>query len=387
VIARFAPRSRISVLLVVVLALFTDMLLYTLVIPILPVYAASLGASVTAISILFAMYSVALLVITPLAGAVSDRIGRRRPMLVGLVGLALSTVMFALAGDYATLLIARMLQGVAAAVTWSAGLAMIADAFDPPSRGWAMGVAMAGVSAGSFLGPPLGGYLYELGGYPLPFLVATAMVVIDGLARALLIEAPPAAWQPPRTTMWGLLGRPEARLMALAVAVAAGALGALEPTLPLFLEGELHLGAGMVGFLFAGATLAFAVTSPLSAILAARWGVKRPMMIGLVVLGAALMPIGFLPSLPAQALLMAVMGIANGLTITPSLTGLADVVERDADEAFGVAFALFNAAYGVGLVVGPPAGGLMTDLGGFPTAMLMAGSLPLLFGLIIIVRR
>ncbi|MFN0071742.1 MAG: MFS transporter [Chloroflexota bacterium] len=378
--ARSESRQRAAVLVVVVLALFSDMLLYTMVVPILPLYASSLGASTTAISVLFVVYSVALLIVTPFVGGLSDRIGRRQPMLVGLVGLALATMLFAFATDYTQLVLARLLQGVAAAITWSAGLAMIADAFDSESRGWAMGVAMAGVSAGSLLGPPVGGLLYELGGYQLPFLVATALVLLDGVVRFILIEAP-VARLPPQTSFQSLLGDPTARMIALVIVISAGGLGVLEPTLPLFLERELHTGAGTVGLLFAVATLTYTLTSPLSGRLVSRWGTLRPMTWGLVGLGAALMCIGYLPHISAQALLLAVMGIASGLAITPSLAGLAEVIDRGGDEAYGVAYALFNTAYAVGLVIGPLAGGVLTDALGFPRAMLIAGFFPLVLGL------
>lgn len=370
-----APR-RAATLLVVTLAVFTDMVLYTMVIPILPVYAESLGASATAVSILFAVYSVALLMLTPLVGGLSDRVGRRGPMLIGLLGLAASTLLFAASVNYPSLLIARTLQGVAAAITWSAGLALLADTFDASSRGWAMGIAMAGVSAGSLLGPPLGGLLYELGGYHLPFLIATCLVVLDGVARFLLIDAP----QPraaPRTSMLDLVQHPEASAIALVIVVSAGGLGLLEPTLPLFLDHMIGASASTVGLLFAGSTLAYAVTAPLSGHLVARWGTRVPLIAGLALLGGALAAIGQFPAVLPQAGLLLALGIANGLIITPALTGLADIIDDAGDTAYGVAYGLFNTAYAAGLVVGPLLGGVMSDALGFPLATLYAGVLPL----------
>ncbi|TMF41799.1 MAG: MFS transporter, partial [Chloroflexi bacterium] len=84
--SRGSPRA---ILLVVTLAIFTDMLVYGLVVPILPRYATTLGASQAAIGLLFGSYAVALLVATPFWGILSDRVGRRGPMLWGLIGLAI----------------------------------------------------------------------------------------------------------------------------------------------------------------------------------------------------------------------------------------------------------------------------------------------------------
>jgi MFS family permease len=232
----------------------------------------------------------------------------------------------------------------------------------------------------------VGGFLYELGGYQLPFLAATGLVAVDGLARVFLIDAP-VVRQTPRVTIRQLLHDPHARLITLAIALSAGGLGALEPTLPLFLARELQAEAGVVGLLFAVSTLTYAIASPMSGTLTERWGAPRLMMIGLAGLGAALMTIGFLPSLPAQAVLLGILGVANALTITPSLSGLAAVVDRRGDEAFGVAFALFNVAYAIGLVFGPPAGGVLTDVVGFPGAMLLCGIVPLVLGSVMFLRR
>lgn len=74
---RNIKKAQKSVLLVVTLAIFTDMLLYGMIVPILPDYAENLGISQTAIGILFGSYAAALLIATPIFGVVSDKFGRR----------------------------------------------------------------------------------------------------------------------------------------------------------------------------------------------------------------------------------------------------------------------------------------------------------------------
>jgi DHA1 family solute carrier family 18 vesicular amine transporter 1/2 len=368
------PRRRLAPLLVVVLAVFTDMLLYTVVIPVLPIYATTLGVSATFTSVLFASYSLALLLVTPIVSQISDRVGRRLPMLLGLVGLALSTAVFAFATDFFQLVLARALQGVAAGITWSAGLALLADAYEAVDRGWAMGVSMSAVSAGSLLGPPLGGFLYERAGYEAPFLAMLVLVAIDGVARVCLIDTsprPPAASIP----MSRLLQDPTARSIAIIIALASGGLGLLEPTLPLFLSQRLGASASIVGLIFAGSTLAYALTAPLSGWLVIRWGSMRCMLTGTLALAGALMLIGYAESLPSQAIIAIMIGVSSGLAMTPSLTGLAAVADRTFGGAYGIAFGLFTTAYAVGLIGGPLLGGALTDALGFTTAMLAAGGL------------
>src|SRR4029453_10013805 len=151
----------------------------------------SLGASQTAIGLLFGSYAIALFLFTPIFGIVSDRVGRRGPMLGGLIGLAGATLLYVFANSLTLLVVARVLQGISAAATWTAGLALLADLFPTEMRGRAMGMAMAGMAVGMLVGPLFGGVLYELGGYSLPFFVAAGFAVLDGLARMFLLKDAP----------------------------------------------------------------------------------------------------------------------------------------------------------------------------------------------------
>ena len=151
--------NRKKALFVVTLAVFTDMFIHGMIVPILPIYAASLGISQTALGFLFGSYALALLITTPIFGMISDKIGRRGPMLWGILGLAATTLLFAFANTFWFLLLARILQGCAAAITWTAGLALLADFYPSEERGQAMGIALSGQAIGILVGPSLGGWL------------------------------------------------------------------------------------------------------------------------------------------------------------------------------------------------------------------------------------
>src|SRR5947208_9908173 len=110
------------------------MLVYGIAIPVLPRIASSVGANASMVSVLFACYAIAMLVATPLAGVVVDRIGHRVPMIAGLLALAASTVLFAAVQVFPVLMLARVLQGVSAAVAWTAGLALILTVFPAVRR-------------------------------------------------------------------------------------------------------------------------------------------------------------------------------------------------------------------------------------------------------------
>ena len=106
-----------AALIVAYIALFTDMFVYGLAIPVLPLLPATVQAGPAATGVLFAGYAAATIVVAPFAGRLVDRAGQRRPLLIGLLGLAAATVLFAVGGPYWLFVVARVLQGAAAGMS------------------------------------------------------------------------------------------------------------------------------------------------------------------------------------------------------------------------------------------------------------------------------
>src|SRR5215831_12817704 len=90
-----APGSRAIAVALVTFATFTDIVAYSVAVPVLPDLSRRLGASPTMIGLLFASFGVTLLTVSVPMGAVSDRVGRRAPMVGGLIALAAATLLFA----------------------------------------------------------------------------------------------------------------------------------------------------------------------------------------------------------------------------------------------------------------------------------------------------
>src|SRR5262245_10681067 len=161
-------QSRSLAVALVTLATFTDIVAYSIAIPVLPDLSRKLGASPPLIGVLFASFGVTLLTVSIPMGAISDRIGRKVPLVGGLIALAAATLLFAFATSLPWLFAARMVQGAADAVTWVVGFALIADLYGENERGRVSGIVMMGTSVAVMLGPTLGGWLYELGGISMP---------------------------------------------------------------------------------------------------------------------------------------------------------------------------------------------------------------------------
>jgi DHA1 family solute carrier family 18 vesicular amine transporter 1/2 len=173
--------SRAVAVALVTFATFTDIVAYSVAVPVLPDLSRRFGASPTVIGLLFASFGVTLLIVSIPMGAISDRTGRKAPLVGGMLALAAATLLFAYAGGLPWLFAARLVQGAADGVTWVVGFALIADRFGPEERGRVSGIVMSGTSAAVMVGPTIGGWLYEIGGIRAPFLTVAGMAAASAL--------------------------------------------------------------------------------------------------------------------------------------------------------------------------------------------------------------
>lgn len=344
----------------VCVAILVDMLLYSIVVPVLPVYAKDLGASTAAIGLLFAVYAVGLVLATPILGMLSDRVGRRRPMLFGSVGLVGATVLFALADNYELLVTARFMQGVAASAVWTAGVALVADVTESSNLGKAMGTVMAAMSVGLILGPPVGGFLEHAGDHSTPFFVMTGVAVISGVVQFLFIHDPERRGDADGARVRSLLADPFLRSTIAAVFLVSSALSMLEPILPLDLTTRFLAGPVVIGLVFGAATFANGATSPVVGALADRYpnGLRRLMAVGLIAAGAML-PLLIVPNnVIVVAVVLSAFAVAYGFVLVPALPELAAITERHGGGAYAAVYGAFNIAYSLGMAAGPLAGGV-----------------------------
>jgi len=370
---RGAPSTRYSIVALVTLATFIDIVAYSICVPVLPDLAARMGASATTIGVLFASFGVTLLVVPIPAGALSDRTGRRAPMVAGLALLAVASAAFGAGTNLPTLFVARLMQGAADAITWVIGFALLADAYEPGERGRMTGIVMAGASFAYMIGPSLGGWLYEMGGVRLPFF---ALAVFAALAAAIFaivnLDSGPArlaqAGRVPardRVPAAAIVREPAVLACSAAVLAIATTLAMFEPVVALHLETRVGLTPARVGLVFAPAALANMGLHPLFGRLADRWGARRFTLIGLALTAAVLPLTSRMWSFRSAVMLSLVQTGASSVVITPSLAYMAESVAVVGLGNYGVAYGLYNMAWGAGLLVGPAAGGFLFDRLGF----------------------
>ena len=367
---RAVRRSRAVAVALVTFATFTDIVAYSVAVPVLPDLSRKLGASPTMIGLLFASFGVTLLTVSIPMGAVSDRIGRKAPMVGGLVALAAATLLFAYADGLPWLFAARLVQGAADAVTWVVGFALIADRYGPEERGRVSGIVMSGTSVAFMVGPSIGGWLYEAGGIRAPFLLVAGLAILGALGFVWLDLPPPVAETEPVSARVVLRSRPVAVCAAVVVAISA-TLTMEEPVLPLFLHAKLGLGPARLGLIFGCGAVASAILHPIYGRLADRWGGRRMMLTGLPLVACALPLINLAWSYPSTIGFFVLNAIAVAMVITPSLAFMAGAVSNAGAGSFGVGYGLYNMAWGAGLLGGPAVAGFVYERAGFARLTLL----------------
>jgi multidrug resistance protein len=300
----------------------------------------------------------------PFWGRLSDRIGRRPVILIGLFGSAVSYLLFGLASSLAMLFAARIAAGIAGANIPTAQ-AYMADVTTPDNRAKGMGLLGAAFGLGFIFGPAIGGFLSQWG-YQAPSFFASALSLANFIAAWFLLpESRPAHERrpPARETRLAALRRAVSRrgmpaLLAVYFIVVT-AFSSFEMNFSLYSEYRFGFDSTSIGYVFAfiGATLALVQGVLVGRVV--RWlGERRVIQaaIALIAAGLALVPLaGGVPLLVAACgLLAAGMGF-NG----PSITSLISRLSH-ADEQGGI-LGLSQSVASLARIIGPAWGGFLYD--------------------------
>jgi MFS transporter, DHA1 family, tetracycline resistance protein len=314
------PRS----LLVLFLTIFVSLIGFGIIIPLLPFYAQTFGASPTTIGLLFASFSAAQFVASPVLGHASDRWGRRPVLLFSLLGTVASFIVLALAHSLAMLFVARVIDGLSGGNVTTAR-AYVADVTPPEDRAKRYGLIGAAYGMGFILGPALGGAFAHIS-YTAPIWLAAVLAAIATvLAWAWLpeperhqaIDAPPWWRSLPslvrRKGLGTLLGIDWLYWSTFAVYQTTFALFGQQR----FGWDAMHIGYILAGFGLLGVIVQVAVVGPLTR----RFGDKRTLVMGLgcAAIGLASGALAFRVPVFLIALVPAALGI--GLC-NPTLTSL-----------------------------------------------------------------
>ncbi|GLX66147.1 MFS transporter [Paenibacillus glycanilyticus] len=180
--------------------MFNLLLVFTgigLVIPIMPKFMDTLGITGGIVGLLVAAFSLTQLLCSPLAGRLSDKFGRKKMIVIGMVVFAVSEALFGFAESSVLLFVSRLLGGISAAMIMPAVMAYAADITTKRERAKGMGLINAAITTGFVIGPGIGGYIAEFG-IRVPFYAAGVAGLIAALINLFILpESTPAQEEGP----------------------------------------------------------------------------------------------------------------------------------------------------------------------------------------------
>ncbi|MSR22838.1 MAG: MFS transporter [Gemmatimonadetes bacterium] len=367
-VAGVPPRFRLAVLF---LTVFVDLVGFGIVLPLLPLYADRFGATGTQIGILVLSYSAAQLLLAPVWGRLSDRIGRRPVLIVGLLGSAVSYVIFAYAGSIPVLLLSRIMAGVGGA-NIPVAQAYVADVTPPENRAGSMGLIGAAFGLGFIFGPAIAGVLAPMAP-ELPGLAAAGLCAGNAFLAVLFL--PESLSRDERTAreerkasenqkgigeLRLLLAAPAFRRVLVVSLLFQVAFSAIHPTFSLFAAQRFHLSEAAVGSLFAFLGVMSAVMQGgLVPVFAARFGEVALIRACAIPFVAGFILIAISPSVALLLVGLALLALGFGGTL-PSLTSL---LSRSAPEVLlGGSLGVGQSVGALGRILGPLLAGVTWDV-------------------------
>lgn len=365
-------QSHARALATVWFTLFLDLVSFGIVIPVLPFYAKSTGASEGLVALLATAYSAAQFMMSPVLGRLSDRHGRRPVMLISIAGSTLAMITLGFATSLWMLFLARTISGVCNANV-STAHAYVADRVPPAQRARYMGMMGTAVGVGFIVGPSVGGLLSRDDFPQLPFFFAAGLSLINLLMAFVWLpeshrpERAAAGPPPPRASLWQVASDPlfwrgQIGVMVLVYFGFFCAFATMEATFALFTEACFDWGAREAGkfFAFVG-TIIVLFQGVLVGRAVASFGERRTLIAGLCLSATGFALLSSAPNgwwIPFAGIFIAG---GNGF-IMPSMSALVSRNSTSADQGQNAGFA--QSAGALGRIVGPAiAGGLFELIG------------------------
>jgi DHA1 family multidrug resistance protein-like MFS transporter len=348
-------------------SLIVVMLGFGMVMPVFPFILTQMGASGNEYGLLIALYAIMQLIFSPVWGSLSDQVGRKPVMLIGMAGVTLTLVMFGLSTQLWMIFLARILSGVLASAMMPTAMAYVGDCSSEEERGDAIGKLGGAAALGVILGPGIGGWLAG-DSLTLPFFIAAGLSLVSTvLIAAILPES-----LPPRTRqvvdkkikfinlpeLWRALLCPIGILLLMAFIVSFGATN-FQAIFGLYALEKFNFDPQQVGTILVVVGLVSAIIQGLlTGPCVKRFG--EPLMIKVTLFTNAL---GFLVLLMANSftgvLLTTGIYVLSHALLRPSVQSL---TSRRAVGGQGTAMGLNASFISLGQIAGPIWAGIVFDI-------------------------
>lgn len=349
--------------------------------PLVPSYRSELGLTDAATGILVAAYAAGSLVLAIPAGWFASRFNPRKAVILGLIGVGISSVLFGFAGHLSVLEASRFFLGGFGALLWAGGLSWAISSSPASKRGQVMGTLLAASVAGELIGPPVGAFADEIGTEKVFGSILLLSVLLVVLARSV----PPVAEADGQTARQalravrdsGISAWPLALLAVLGPSIALGLILLLAPVR----FDELGLSAWLLAGMFLAMSVIEMFTGPIGGRISDRIGRTRPYLIGLTIMAACLLVVAFAPTFWLLAVSLLVYSAGSGFAFTTSMTRVTDLA-TGAGLNQGYSSAASAIGWAGGVIVGAVLGGILVEATGYLGCALLMTALLVLIGVV-----
>ncbi|MCB2211547.1 MFS transporter [bacterium] len=360
-----------SPLAIILSTVFIALIGFGIVIPLMPVYAERFGAGGFQVGMLVMTYSLMQFLLAPIAGRISDRIGRRPVLIFALFLTSASYVIFGLADELWLLYASRILAGIGGADI-TVAQAYIADVTPPEKRARGMGLFGAAFGVGFVIGPSLTALTFEMH-EGMPSFIAAGLAAVTAIWALFMLPEPKrhTDYQPRRIKPGEWLTRVLGVLMSFQfITVFSQAL--LQSMLVLFTVHTLGWNEKNNGlFLAMIGGISAIIQGGLIGRLSERFGERNLVRIGLFLMALGL----FLFSRVGNVAYLYAGGVVNAFGFALTLPSLSSLASQEAPDGHqGQVLGSFQSMGSLARMIGPLAGGALYDLIS-PTAPFGVGSM------------
>ena len=359
------------------LAVFTGMLGVGIVIPFLPIYAKTLGATALSIGIFFASFPLAQILFMPTIGRLSDQHGRKWFIAVGLLLCSLLSLWYIYAPNIIYLIIGRFVQGATMALVIPIATAYVGDMAPPEKRGMYMGIFNLFLTSSFGAGPLMGGWISDVYGMEASFYWMGALNIIALIAVLLFLPETRNATQKQvqHFSYREMLSRPKVQGLALYRMVNAIQMGLWFSFLPLLATEILFMNKSQIGAIIAAYMLVNSLVQVPMGRLADRMNRQILIAVG-GYLSSLAFALVFMSNGFVHLLLIGTLAGALGAVSMPALSAIA--ADEGHHSGMGAIMGVINMAMSAGMMLGPVLAGALAEVIGLRALFLFSGVVGLL---------
>ena len=342
--------------------MFLVMVGFGIIIPVLPFYAEDIGANPTQLGFLMGVYSLMQLLFAPMWGRISDRVGRKPVIMIGILGLSLSFLLMGVSSSLWMLFVARIIGGILSSANMPTVMAYVADITSPEDRGKGMGVVGAATGLGFVFGPAIGGVFSKIN-LTMPFYIAgvTSLItffLVWFLLKESLAKETRGQTNKKKTSLLGELKGSHSILFYLQLFISLS-LSGLEATFAYFAAEKAGIGTVGLGYIFMIMGLASAIVQGgLVGRMTKKFGEGSVIQMGIIISALGFGLILLVSNFTTAAIYLTIFGIGNGV-IRPSISAL---LTKSSNAGHGSTTGLLSSFDSLGRIIGPPLGGWLFSI-------------------------